>query len=570
MQRRWVFPRPVDPLRVRQFQRDLAVPSFIAEWLLRRGLENNEQADGFLHPRLKTLGDPFTLPGMRQAVDRIDAALRRKEKIVLYGDYDVDGVASLALLTRFLRAFGASVECFLPVRADEGYGLSPAGLRRCFEDYSPTLLIAMDCGTNAVDEIAEIRRLGVDVIVLDHHEPQPTLPDCVAIVNPKCGSDYEYLCSAGVTFKLCHAILKNTPSADIDLKDYLDLVALATLADLVPLVGENRILVSRGLKQMASTRWPGLCALMEVSGVKAPVKGGDVGFRLGPRINASGRLGTALESLKLLLTDNPVEARNIALNLDLQNRERQTVERAVAIEAEKRVTDDYDPAKMRSIVLGETNWHQGVLGIVASRITKRWHRPSLVIGFDEEGFGKGSGRSIEGFSLVEALGRCSHLLDKFGGHQMAAGLTLRRESFEEFRTTFEKVSEEMLNDEMLTRSLHLDGELSLSEVDETLLQGLEMLEPFGMDNLQPMLVARGVAPSAAPAVLKEKHLRFEFTEGRRRVTAMYFDGALEKLPHPPWDIAFRIERNDFRGRSTPQIYVSDVRSSTGAGAVPLS
>ncbi|MEO6053030.1 MAG: single-stranded-DNA-specific exonuclease RecJ [Chthoniobacterales bacterium] len=563
MQSRWVFPQPVDSQLVRQFRRDLTLPPFIAEWLIRRGIHTSEEADSFLNPKLKTLGDPFALPDMALAVERIGAALLRKEKIVLYGDYDVDGVASLALLARFLRAYGGRVECFLPVRADEGYGLSEAGVRRCFEDFSPNLLIAVDCGTNAVAEIAEVRKLGADVIVLDHHETQSARPDCVALVNPKRGKDYHYLCSAGVTFKVCHAILKTTPLADFDLKDYLDLVALATLADLVPLVAENRILVSRGLRQMASTRWPGICALMEVAGVTAPVKAGDVGFRLGPRINAAGRLGTALEALQLLLTDDPVEARRLATSLDLHNRERQTVERGVAVEAEKRVSMDYDVLNMRSIVLGETDWHQGVLGIVASRITKKWHRPTLVIGFTNDGFGKGSGRSIEGFSLVEALGRCSHLLDKFGGHQMAAGLTLRQDAFKEFRSAFEGVSQDMLNDEMLVHRLSLDGELPIGDVDDELLRCLEMLEPFGMENPQPMLVARAVTPATTPVVLKEKHLRLEFASGRRRVNAIFFDGALQELPHPPWDMAFRIERNDFRGRSTPQIYVSAIRSASG-------
>lgn len=557
----WITPPGRDDDVSQVLCRELGIPYFLAKLLAIKGLDDPAQAETFLNPRLRDLGDPNTLPNMPRAIERIDLALRRKEKIVLYGDYDVDGVASLAVLWRILRQYGAEVSCFLPCRAEEGYGLSEAGIGKCIEEHTPGLLIAVDCGTNSTLQIASLASRGIDVIVLDHHEVQSPASDAVAIVNPKLDQDYHYLCSVGIAFKVCHALLKHAPLPNISLKDYLDLVAMGTLADLVPLVAENRSFVRAGLKQMARTRWPGVAALMEVSGVRNPVRAADVGFRLGPRINAAGRLGTAREALDLLMTDDPVEARRIAASLDLQNRERQNVERAVAEEAHRWVEKYFDPAVHTSIVLGEADWHQGVLGIVASRICRRWHRPTLVVGFDHTGAGKGSGRSIEGLCLVTALARCADYLEQFGGHEMAAGLNIRREQFEDFRTAFELAAQEMANEDILTARLRLDAELNLQEIDDHLLDAQEMLEPFGMANPQPLLFTRTVTPATEPRVMKEKHLSIEFDAGRRRLRAVYFNGAETELPRPPWDIAYRLERNVYNGRAYPQIQIVGIRSA---------
>lgn len=558
---RWIFPTASREQEARQLAREMSIPLFVARLLVGKGFSCLESAEPFLNPRLRSLRDPFELEGMDAVVNRIDAALRGKESIVLYGDYDVDGVASLALLARILRAYGGNVSCFLPVRIEEGYGLSDAGIERCFEEYSPKLLIAVDCGTNAVRQIAEARRRGADVLVLDHHEPEGERPEYTAIVNPKLQGAYEYLCSAGVAFKVCHALLKRSPAPGIDLREYLDFVALATLADLVSLVDENRTLVRSGLAQMGVTRWCGLSALMEVSGVRPPVRGSDVGFRLGPRINAAGRLANALQALQLLLTDDVSEARRIAASLDAQNRERQAVERGVAMDAERWVDENMRDGIPSSIVVGGRDWHQGVVGIVASRLCRRWHRPTLVVGFGPDGRGKGSGRSIEGFSLIKALGRCGDMLDAFGGHEMAAGLSVQEDRFDDFRAAFTSTSDELTDPEMLVARIHLDAEVSLDEVDYSFLEAQEMLEPFGMANAQPLLVARAVAPIAEPRILKEKHLRFEFAADRRRVSAIYFNGAQKDLPRPPWDLAFRIERNEYNGSVNAQIHVVAIRSA---------
>ena len=333
---------------------------------------------------------------------------------MLFGDYDVDGVTSLALLAEMLRGYGATPELFLPLRMEEGYGLSRESVERCLEQHRPRLLIAIDCGTPQSRKLPSSRDRGVDVIVLDHHEPKSQLPDCVAIVNPKADSDspFHYLCSVGIVFKLCHALLKTRPLPEFDLKSKLDLVALGTVADIVPLVEENRVLVQRGAIEIGRTSRVGLRKLMQVAGVRPPILPEDIGYRLGPRLNAAGRLSTAEKSLRLLLTNDEDEAAALATELDQQNRARQEVEKEILAAAIVTIEKQFDAARDAAIVAGARGWHPGVLGIVASRIARKYHRPTIVIGFDENGVGKGSGRSIEGLNLVDALTRCAATLGR--------------------------------------------------------------------------------------------------------------------------------------------------------------
>ena len=559
MRRRWIFPSNANPVAASKIRSELGVPGFIADMLVRRGFADPASAEAQLHPRLRSLSAPEDLPEMGAATERILTALRDNERIALYGDYDVDGITSLAILARVLRAYGAEVPCFLPLRAEEGYGLSEAGVDRCLELHNPSLLIAVDCGTTSVKEIARLRSRGVDVVVLDHHEPGPDRPACVALVNPKLGSDFHYLCSAGVVFKLAHALLKTSRVEGVDLREYLDLVALATIADIVPLVEENRIFVSHGLRQMENTRWAGLAALKQVSGVGSPIRVGDVGFRMGPRINAAGRLGPASEALALLLTEDFREADRLAAGLDAHNRERQGVERQVVKEAEDWVDKNYQPGSDVSIVAGSRDWHIGVLGVVASRLMRRHHRPTFVVGFDENGAGKGSGRGIEGLSLVELLRDCSEHLEKFGGHEMAAGISIQEKSFPAFREAFESAARGAATDEMLIPRLNLDCEVPLREIDYALMETQDLLEPFGNSNPQPVLFSRAVTPASAPRVMKEKHLRVEFSVGREKMAAVFFNAPVEDLPRPPWDIAYTLEWNHWNGRSEPQLRLLEVR-----------
>ena len=542
-----------------ELRRTVGSARFAAELLVGRGFGSPAAAESYLQPRLQSLADPLQLPAMPAAVERLLAAIDRKERIVLYGDYDVDGVTSLALLARVLRAYGAEPACFLPSRADEGYGLSPDGVARCVSEHAPQLVVAVDCGTSSVAEIAALAAEGIDVIVLDHHECSHGLPVCVALVNPKLGDDFQYLCSVGIVFKLAHALLKQRPIEGFVLREYLDLVALGTVADLVPLRAENRALVKRGLAQLAQTRWVGLQALIEVSGLRTPFSPSNIGFGLGPRLNAAGRLGTAQDALELLLTEDAGRARIIAGNLDVQNRERRAVEEEVFRQAEAQLAEWFDPQRDAAIVVGAAGWHSGVVGIVASRLQKHHHRPTVVVGFDESGPGKGSGRSIEGFSLVAALAHCGQFLEKHGGHEMAAGLTVQQANFAGFREAFLKYAATLLSAEQLQRRLHLDVEIMLGEIDYELLDQHEALQPFGMANPQPLFCARGVTLAGEPRVMKEKHLSLLLRQGGDEYRAVWFGAATQELPRLPWDIAFNIERNEWQGTVSPQIHIRAVR-----------
>jgi single-stranded-DNA-specific exonuclease len=537
----------------------------IARVLMRKGFASPEEVETFLRPRLKLLSDPFLLPNMDAAVARILAALDRHERIVLFGDYDVDGVTSLALLAEMLRAYPAAAgpELFLPLRIEEGYGLSRESIDRCFETLQPQLLIAIDCGTSSVNEIVDLKRRGVDVIVLDHHEPKSALPDCVAVVNPKIdpSSTFHYLCSVGIVFKLCHALLKTRPLHAFDLKSKLDLVALGTVADIVPLKGENRILVQRGALEIARSKRPGLKKLIEISGVRPPILTEDIGFRLGPRLNAAGRLSTAEKSLQLLLTHNESEAAELAEFLDKQNRERQEVEKQIFLAAEEKVANEFDPTRDAAIVVGAGGWHPGVLGIVASRIARKYHRPAIVIGFDDNRVGKGSGRSIEGLNLVEALSRCAAKIEKYGGHEMAAGLTIQEENIDFFSEAFRCAARELLSDEDLQPLLRLDHELTFSELNFDFLHWHEMLQPFGNGNPQPLFFAREVEPVASPRVVNEKHLIFRLRQRNYHRRAVYFNGATVTLPSPPWDIAFRIRAGEYEGETLLEMHVEALRQA---------
>ena len=541
---------------------------------MRKGFTSAEEVETFLRPRLSSLSDPFLLPKMQAAVDRILVALDRHERIVLFGDYDVDGVTSLALLAETLRAFGADPGLFLPLRIEEGYGLSAEGIERCLGEHHPQLLIAMDCGTSSVAEIVDLTRHGVDVVVLDHHEPKSALPNCVAIVNPKIdpGSPFHYLCSAGIVFKLCHALLKTRSLPNFDLKSRLDLVALGTVADMVPLRGENRTFVQRGAFEIArhwtspsdrrtrSTR-PGLKRLIEVSGVRPPILTEHIGFRLGPRLNASGRLSNAQRSLQLLLTQDEAEAASLAELLDKENRERQEVEKEIFRAADEQIAREFDPARDAAIVVGGRGWHPGVLGIVASRISRKYHRSAIVIGFEENGIGKGSGRSIEGLNLVEALNRCSGSLQKYGGHEMAAGLTILEKDVDLFSEAFRCAARELLSDEDLQPCLRLDHELTFSDLNGDFLYWHEMLQPFGNGNPAPVFFAREVEPVAPPRVVNDKHRILRLRQGNYHRRAIYFDAANTSLPRTPWDIAFRVRADEYEGETRLGMQIQAVRQA---------
>ena len=529
--------------------------------LAQRGIRGGAEAERFLNPKLKELGDPFALPDMEAAVVRLLQAIDAGESVVLFGDYDVDGVTSLTLLHSLLQAYGLQARCFLPLRMEEGYGLSGSALERCLEEGPINLLVAVDCGTTAREETARLKAQGIDVIILDHHEPDPArLPDVVALVNPKRGIGWHYLCSAGVVFKVAHAMLKRRQVPDFDLKAELDLVALATVADIMPLVEENRLLVRQGLLRLRTTRRTGLHALIEVSGVTEPYTSMDLGFRLGPRLNAAGRLDTAHAALDLLLCQDPAEAAGIARDLDLQNRERQTLEQQIQAEATAQALSRMvggDPPQ--GLVIASRSWHPGVVGIVAARLMRQFYRPIFVLAIDEDGNVKGSGRSVPGVSLVSALDACRPLLVSGGGHDMAAGVALREENLTAFRDGFDTSVRQQTGGAPLEPVLHIDAEVQLDELTMNFLDDYDQLQPFGSGNPQPVFMVRSVYPSAEPRLLRERHWRLELMQNGTTRTAMWFNAGGQKLPPAPWDIAFHVDRNTFRGNTTVQLLIQALR-----------
>jgi single-stranded-DNA-specific exonuclease len=536
------------------------LPFFVRRLLALRGFSEEQQARRFMEPKLQHLEDPFLLPGMAEAVERLTQAIERKETVVIYGDYDVDGVTSMALLTWFLRAHLLDPRGFLPIRTEEGYGLSLEGLERMLVEGKPDLLIAVDCGTCSTKEVKWLNKRGVDVMILDHHEPPADeLPPAI-LVNPKLGNEARHLCSAGVVFKVLHAWQKTHGQQSFDLREHLDLVALGTVADIVPLHGENRVFVKKGLPILAASQKAGVQALLKVAGVPANPTASHIGFQIGPRINAAGRIDSAEAAYQLLTTEDPEEAKEISEFLDEQNRERQTLERTIFEEAQRIIAGEFDPDRHAAIVIGSRNWHPGVVGIVSSRLTRMFHRPSVVVAFDENGLGKGSGRSVEGFHLVDIIRDCQDCLKAGGGHAMAAGITVEEGRFDEFRQRFLEAASRMSPHCLIPR-LRLEAEIPLGEIHNGLLAYLDMLEPYGEGNARPIFFARRVWPERHPMTIKEKHMRLFLIQDGRTKEAIWFNSLPEDLPEPPWDIAFSLERNVWQGRENIQIQMRAIRAS---------
>ncbi len=537
-------------------------PEIVRNLVTQRGIPE-DQIESFLHPKLRDLANPFLIPEMQLAVTRILEAIDQNQTVCIYGDYDVDGISSITLLSKILNAYGIQPRTFIPKRGTEGYGLSFAALERCMsEGEKPDLLISVDCGTVSVDEIAHLRAQGIDVVVVDHHEPNPLgRPDCCALVNPKCGDDFTYLCAAGVVFKLGHALLKTRPT-DLELKDLLELTAVATIADIVPMIGENRIMVRHGLKRLAISNNPGLHALKEIAGVKDLPTSMDVGFRIGPRINAAGRMDFPEDALATLNTNCQIEAAKLAQKLDDYNRQRQAFEKHIRDDAMKQLSEDFDPSNDPVIVIGSRTWHHGVVGIVASRLMRQYYKPTFVIAIDEDGIGKGSGRSIEGVSLVDAIRACEDELIAGGGHAMAAGLSIHEDSLERFREKFASfVIENSTEEERMPRLVY-DAEIDFPELSLEFLASYELLQPFGNSNPQPVFISRQVELGSPPFKMKNHHLRLSLRQGQHEKSAVFFGGGEHDLPAPPWDIAFTIDRNTFRGNTSLQITIQDVMASS--------
>ena len=543
----------------------------VATCLINRGIVTTEAADAFLDPRLRSLSDPMLLPDIRLAIDRLFLARERNEPLVIFGDYDVDGVTSTAILTEVFTTLGWQCSQYLPHRRDEGYGLSQAGVENCLARHPTSLLLAVDCGSTAVDPIGWLNSRGVDVLVLDHHQLSDPLPPALALVNPLRSPDAAIapFCSAGLAFKLAHALIKHGRELGLvgfdtyNLKPLLDLVALGTIADLVPLIGENRILVHAGLERLDSTSRVGLQALKRVSRTRSPMGVYEVGFQLGPRLNAAGRLETAEDALRLLLCDRESEAQSLAEVLDLQNRERQEVEKRIAQEAGERVRNRFDPERDLVIVEGDASWHIGVVGIVASRVLREFQRPTLILGGDGT-LWRGSGRSISGFDLAGALRDCSDLLEKHGGHAMAAGLSIDPARLEAFRLRINGLARERLRPEHLQPEVRIDASIPLRSLSLPMVADLRRLEPFGMGNPVVQLAVRGLSHARPPQRLKEQHWKFWVTDGGTPVETVWWGAGDRPVPEGRFDLAVIPEAGDYGGRRFLQLRLIDWKTSDPA------
>ena len=569
MKYRWQL-APAQPLLTEKLASELKISSVLAQCLVNRGLSDAAAIEPFLTPRLKQLADPFLLPNMRAAADRLFRARDQRETVVLFGDYDVDGVTSTVLLKEALLALGWRVEHYLPHRMDEGYGLSRDGVENCLGKFPAKLLVAVDCGSTAVEPIAWLNAKGVDVLVLDHHQVSTPAPAVVALVNPQLSDSgrFHELCSAGLAFKLVHALVKQgrdlglAEFLEFDIRPLVDLVALGTVADIVPLTGENRILAAMGLDRLRTTTRAGLIALKKVAGVTDHVGAVEVGFQLAPRLNAAGRLEDAEEALRLLMAPDAATAEPIAQNLDLRNRERQKIERAIAQEVIGAIRARFNPESDFVIVEGQMLWHVGVVGIVASRVLQQFYRPTIILGGDGNGW-RGSGRSIAGFDLAAALRECSDLLDRHGGHAMAAGLSIQCEKLDALRVRLNELARKTLKAEQLHPPLRLDGEIGLTEVTHHRLAELERLKPLGQGNPAPHFVARNLT-QCRPLLrmgAEKQHVKLWVTDGKTTHEAVWWGAGREaSLPVGRFDLAFVPQTNDFNGRSTVQLKVLDWRA----------
>jgi single-stranded-DNA-specific exonuclease len=565
MDLKWVVQPDPDSKTVTKLAQELNIPEIAARILVSRGLLDSPGSDKFLNPGLQDLFDPFLMSQMDLAVDRVIQALKANEKIMIYGDYDVDGITGTALMFLILNRLGASVSYYLPNRLIEGYGISEDGLQEA-EKRQVDLLVSVDCGITAVDEVTAARKMGIDCIITDHHEPGARIPEANALVNAKLDGPNNpgfELSAVGVAYKFAQALYRRLGQDEVELEQHLDLVALGTAADIVPMVGENRILTKYGLQQIARTTKPGLKALIFIAGLMGQKIGtGQVVFILAPRINAIGRLGDAQQAIKLLTTKDEAMAHAIARILNAENKRRKDIDEQTLTEALEQIQQSVDMKRDRAIVLASKGWHQGVIGIVASRLVERFHRPTVMIAIDGTE-GKGSARSIPGFHLYEALKECEGDLLRYGGHKYAAGLSILPERIESFRKQLNEVSARMLSDDDLVPKLDIDAELDPEKINDDLIHLLEKFAPFGPQNNRPIFVSFAVEIVGTPHVVGNNHLRFRIRKGNKVFDCIGFNlgDFLRNLTYRPIlvDIAYVLEHNYWNGSNRIQLRLKAIR-----------
>jgi len=580
MAKRWRI-HPHDPDRIAALERTARVPAVVAQLLVCRGITDPDAARVFLDPKLSALRDPDLLPGCTEAAERIHAAISAGRQIAVYGDYDVDGMTGTALLWLCLRLLGAEASYYVPHRMDEGYGLNAEAIRSLAER-GAGMIVTVDCGIGSVEEAELARGLGVDLVVSDHHQPGPELPAAAAIVHPALpGQSYPFagLSGSGVAMKLAWALCQQASGAkrvQPRMREFLlkavGLAALGTVADVVPLLDENRVLVHYGLSSLTAQPTPGITSLLRVAQLdrQPQLNSEDVAFSLAPRLNAAGRLGQPRLAVELLVTDRADRADELATYINQLNETRKTLERSIFLAANKQVRQHYDPAEEPALVLAERGWHQGVIGIVAGRLADKCHRPVVLISWDPMGIkpGVGSARSVPGFDLHAALGACSDYLLAYGGHAAAAGLSIEEGNLESFRAAFCETAEAAIRTEDRVAELRIDAEAPLSAFTLKTVRQIERLAPFGQDNARPLLCASGATVAEAPRTIGsgDRHLALKLEQDGVTLRTVAFGGGdwAEDLTEldGPIDVAFRPVINQFRGRQNVELHLVDWRNTT--------
>ena len=543
----------------------LNVTPIVAQLLIRRGVNSFDKAREYFRPDIKSLHDPFYMKDMDRAVGRLNEAIFGEEKILIYGDYDVDGTTSVALVYNFLKNYYSALDYYVPDRYSEGYGISKAGIDYAKES-GHTLIVALDCGIRAVDNVAYAKGLSIDFIICDHHLPGDVLPDAVAILDPKrkdCLYPYPELSGCGVGFKFLQAFcLQNTIELN-ELYQYLDLVAVSIASDIVPLKGENRTLAWCGLNKLNADPIPGLKALKEISGFTTAMDISNVVFGLGPRINAAGRVGHAKAAVELLISESDEEAGELAKNLNLKNIERKEYDESITEEALAQIEELIQSGSSKSNVLFNPDWHKGIVGIVASRCIEHHYKPTIIL-TESNGKATGSARSVDGFDVYEAISACGDLLEQYGGHKYAAGLTLPLENVDPFRSAFEEVVSGSITDEQLIPKVNIDVEIDFKDISFGLLNIIKQMGPFGPQNMQPVFVSHNVTLKNKVRILKEKHLKLfltqEGSESSFDAIGFGLSEFSEKL-NTPFRIAYTIEENNFMGNKTLQLVLKDIKTN---------
>jgi single-stranded-DNA-specific exonuclease len=566
MEKRWVENRMTDEKVISQLADQLNITSIIAELLINRGITNYAEAEQFFRPRIEHLHDPFLMKDMEKAILRIQEAITKNENILIYGDYDVDGTTSVSLVYSFFKKRYSKIAFYIPDRYKEGYGISYAGIDYAAE-HNFSLIIALDCGIKSIDHVRYANERSIDFIICDHHLPADHIPDAIAVLDPKridCTYPYKELSGCGIGFKLIEAycIYNDIPFTEII--EYLDLVAVSIASDIVPVTGENRVLSYFGLQQLNSNPRPGLKALINLCNLK-DITLNEIVFYLGPRINAAGRIDHAQHAVSLLIAESEEEAFKLCEVVDIKNNERKEFDQSITLEAIALIEENENAKNRKSTVLYNAEWHKGVIGIVASRLIDKYYRPTIIL-TESNGHAAGSARSVSGFDIYEAISACSDLLDQYGGHKYAAGLTMQIENIPAFIERFEEIVSNTISDNSLQQEIEIESEINLSDFDSKFYRILKQFAPFGPGNMRPIFLSKQVRLATEPKLIGKNnanHLKFTVVQNG----SFSFDCVAFGLGHykeyldqaESFDICYTIEENTWRDKTTIQLNIKDIR-----------